>query len=497
MQPVRGESHVMNLSIRLHYRFEFLPIVCAFVGETARAFGASDQEQMALRLAAEETAMSIIESFPGDDENAVFEISCQTHPDGLEYRYSNLGRPVNLESLPGYDARTPEESAESVDGLRLFLARNMVDELEFINLGSQGWQTRMFKRLAAPSTMRVAAAGNPPTWQKEPIGARMAAPADAPEIVQLAYLNYRYSFTKESFYFVEQLRAEMLGLHVVSAIACTSSGSVVGHVARIMDPDCDEMAEVGALMVRPEYRRTPALIPMLYQTITEYRDDHSARIRLAVSKLVTAHALSQRLAFNMGFKPVGLLLSTHSRSRFEAIQTTGGRESTIYAVLPVRRLEPLTLHVPKEHLALMGRLVEQGRLPFDLDDDTADLSAESITAWQRQHDAKSHHATLTAQHYGHDFFSSLRSQAYDLLRDRVDTTVLRLPAWQKVPHGLNQALAEQAFFFSGMMPLTPQRWCLLYTRLTNHHFSFDDVYTGDPLTNELKAYVRQCFEQLT
>lgn len=486
----------MKLSIQLHYRFEFLPIICAFVGETARAFGASDKEQMALRLAAEETCTHIIESFPGDDQDAVFEISCQTHPEGLEYRYSNQGRPINVESLPGYDADAPAESAESADGLRLFLARNMVDELEFINLGSQGWQTRLFKRLAAPSTMRSATEANPVAVTKEPTTARLATEADAHDIVQLAYLNYRYSFAKESFYFADQLRAEIADRRVVSSIACTASGSVVGHVARILDPGCDQIAEIGALMIRPEYRRTPGLLPMLYQAIIVYSDDYTARIQLIISKLVTAHGLSQKLALNMGFKPMALFLSTHPRARFEAIQTTGGRESTIYAVFPVKRLAALTLQVPHEHRAMVARLVEAAGLPFALDDTAADLDASAATDWQRQHDTKSHYATLTAQRYGHDFFSTLRTQAYDLLRERVETTVLRLPAWLPVPPGLNQALADQAFFFSGVVPLAPQRWCLLYTRLTNHHFSFDDVHTGDPLTSELKAYVRHCFEQV-
>lgn len=483
----------MNVSIKVDYRVTWLAVICSFVTETARALGADDAEREKLHLAAEETAMHIMESIPHDDLEDAFEVSCVPHADGVEYIFKNLGPPINVAALPSYDFQTPEAS---LDGLRLFLARKMVDRLEFINQGRDGWRTTFFKRLQAIRHLETA--GTRPD-ENTPAGAEsvatsVAEPSDAFEIVQMAYQNYRYSYAKESFYYAEKLQIELATKQTVSFIARIQSGPIVGHLALFTKENSPSVREVGAVMVRPDYRRSRALLSLL-KTVLRYVDENPERLDFYVSNLVTAHTLSQKLAATMGMKPMALNVSTHPRARFLGIQSSQGRESNLYAVRVNRPQPPFEVYFPEVHAAVAARLFGNLPLTVSLQSTTAEPSAPR-TVWSSAIDTKAGYAILAADTYCTDFAASLRAAAYKLSLEKVDTLSLRLPAWMPVPPRLEEELHRQGFFFCGFVLRNESQWDLAYTRLIQQHFSFDDAQVSDPVAEELKAYVAARHQQL-
>lgn len=482
----------MNVSITVNYRVEWLPTICGFVSETARTYGADEKERADLYLAAEETAMHIIESVPHDDLGDAFEVTCLARADGVEYVFRNIGMPLDVDALPQYDASAPEAS---VDGLRLFLARKMVDRLEFLNRGHDGWRTTFFKHLKTVRFLGEAGdlSASQPTGS-ERITTSIAQPEDAFEIVQLAYLNYRYSYAKESFYYVEKLKEELIAGRIVSFIARAESGALVGHMALIRDEECPAVAEAGAVMVRPEYRRSRGLFSLL-KAVLRYRDDEGDGIQMFTSSLVTAHTLSQKLAATMGIKPMALNVSTHPRARFLGLETGSGRESNLYGVRLQQKPSPSTAYVPEEHLEIARELFANAGCPVEILTDTA-TDFETQTRWSSRHDETTHYTILRAESYGEDFAPSLRAALFELSKERVDTLSLRLPVWLPLPPDLEETLRLQGFFFCGFMHATLERWYLAYARLTNQRFSFDDIEIYDPAAVRLKAYVKEASENL-
>ncbi|MDF3057431.1 MAG: putative anti-sigma regulatory factor, serine/threonine protein kinase [Rariglobus sp.] len=487
----------MNVSLTVDYRVTWLPTLCSFVTETARALGADETEREKLHLAAEETAMHIMESIPHDDLEDSFEVICAPQVDGVEYIFKNLGPPVNVAALPAYDHQAPEES---IEGLRLFLARKMVDRLEFINQGRDGWRTTVFKRLQAMKPLAAtvtAPSGEPgprPAPGSESVTTAIARPADAFEIVQMAYHNYRYSYAKESFYYAEKLQVELASKQTVSFIARIQSGPIVGHLALFTKEHSPTVREVGAVMVRPDYRRSRALLSLL-KTVLRYVDENPERLDFYISNLVTAHTLSQKLAATMGMKPLALNVSTHPRARFMGLQSAQGRESNLYAVRVNREQAPTSIYLPPVHAAIAARLFGNLALNVTLLTDTAEPT-EAQTTWTSSYDAKAGYATLTADRYCVDFPNSLRAAAYKLFLEKVETLALRLPAWQPLPPGLEEELQKQDFFFCGFVHHNEGRWHLAYSRLVQQHFSFDDAQVFDPVAEELKAYVAGRHQQL-
>lgn len=485
----------MNLSIRVFYRSEFLPIVCAFIQSTAQVFGASEKERSELSLAAEEAAMHIIESCPPDNAEDVFEIACHVLADGLEYVFQNLGLPLNVEALPQYDAADPEAS---VAGLRLYLARKMVDRLEFINRGRQGWLTKIHKKIQNLCTLSTVIQPESAGAPAGGLTASIAGSADAWDIVQLAYLTYRYSYAKDYLYYPEQLAAEIESKRMVSAIVRTAAGTLIGHTARILDADCPKIAEIGAIMVHPDYRQSPALL-MMKNAMLRYQDEYTANIQLYVGILATAHPLSQRIAAREGYKPFSLWLSSTEPRRYLGIQTSAGRESHLYAVQAVRKPAPFPIHVPELHTELSAQLFASADLPAVVDSAVA-APVDKRTVWSLSCNQEHGRARLVAQNYGADFVASLRVQSHQLLAEGVKTTMLLLPAWQRPPKDLEEQLAIQFYLFCGFIPFTPEQWHLLYIRLTNQHFSsdaLDAVQIWDPAAEELRAHIRQGFARLS
>lgn len=481
----------MKLALRVFYQPEFLPVVCSFVSTTAQVFGASDKEQSQLGLAAEEAMMHILESFPPEDREDVFEVTCTVRDGGLEFEFNNLGLPPNIEALPTYNIDAPDQTEE---GLRLHLMRQMVDRLEFINRGHEGWRTCFFKSLAAPRQFKAHPEIAPLSESQEKITAHTATPADAYDIVQLAYLTYRYSYAKEFFYFVDQLKAELQSDRLVSFVARTSSGQIVGHMARLLDPDCSAIAEVGAVMIRPEYRSSTGMLALL-KAVLRYRDALSERIQLATSNLVTAHPLSQKLAAIMGYKPLAIFLSTHPRAQYQAMQVQSGRESNLYTIKSLCEIGAFPLHVPASHATLAERLFANAGLPASISTSQT-TPMQPKTVWIKKHENQTHYAKIKAQSLGADFADVLRTAVYELSIERVETIALHLPAWQPLPEGIERALFTQSFFFCGFVASTPQKWFLLYARLSHQRFDFDSVCIHDPVAGELKDYIRLQYETL-
>lgn len=485
---------MLHPSLKVSYKTQWLGTLCAFVTETAQALGAEESERSALHLAAEETAMHILEAIPHDELEDAFEVTCVPHRDGVEYVFRNIGPPINVEALPDYDENAPEDS---IEGLRLFLARKMVDRLEFVNLGRDGWRTTIFKQLQSVHSEVADWVPDDESLEgvkPESVTTTLASPEDAFDIVQMAYMNYRYSYAKEAFYYAEKLEVELREKRIFSFIARAESGPIVGHFAFIRNLEHPTVMEVGAVMVRPEYRRSRGLLSLI-KAVMRYRDESIGEVQLFMSNLVTAHAQSQKLAMTMRMKPMALNLSTHPRARFLGFESGSGRESNLYAVGIREQPAPAVVFVPEVHFDLATTLFGHLGIAAEVKVGRAE-STDTGTHWQSSIDEQAQYGVLRADNFGEDFFNDLRAEALVLSQNKVDTLALRLPAWVPQPADLDDELRKQGFFFCGFVFKDSTHWQVLYTRLTHQRFSFDDVEVYGSEAEALKAYVKKSYETL-
>ena len=484
----------MQIVLKTYYRLEFLPIIVSFVTETARCLGGTDREIASLGMASEEAGLHIIEHFPGEGLNEQFEVTCEVCGDSLRVVFSNMGLPVNHEALPRYEADQPEEN---IDGLGLFLIGKMVDQYEFVNHGRDGWRTIMRKRLdhlKTPASLLDGESDASLALSKEKLRIMPATAEHVPGIVELAYRNYGYSYSKEEFYYVDRLRQAIADGRVRSFVAINPVDRVVGNMAILYGADTHDVAEVGAVMVQPEYRRSMGLVQLIKVVRNEIKGKADSPT-IIEANLVTTHILSQKACGVFHFTPMALKLSVHGRAKFKnlAESVDEQRETLLHAVAVTRPVMPLQLFVPKRHAAVSNRLFTHANLPVKLVDSPSELPEQTVVYIQRHPDAD--YAILFANPPGEDISAVLHAQLFELESDGVKTVYIRFPAWLPLPPALEGDTRILRMFFSGWVVESPDRWWLQYTRLNGQRFDFSHIQLSDPLALELRDYIENCYQE--
>lgn len=484
----------MQFSLKTYYKVAFLPIIVSFVTETARCLGGTQKELSELGMAAEEAGMHIIDHYPGNGLDEQFEVICEPLADGLRVVLSNMGLPVNQEALPRYEAAQPEET---IDGLGLFLIEKMVDRFEFVNQGRSGWRTVMFKRLARMKAPQLPAEEEAAdlALSREKLRIMRAGQEHVPGIVELAYRNYGYSYSKEVFYYVDQLRAALHDGRVKSYIALNPDDRVVGQMALLQSSACPDIAEAGAMMVQPEYRRSMGLLQLIKFVSQVLKDPQEAPL-VVEANLVTTHTMSQKICTMFHFTPMALKLSVHGRALFKSIaeEADEQRETLLHAISVTRPVAPARLFVPVEHAEITRRLFSHAGLAPEFPAGSHQQLPDTTLLTLETHQEEGY-TTILVREPGTDFASQLRARLFDLEAAGIKTVYIRFPGWLPQPDELEKETRALRIFFSGWVVEAPDRWWLQYTRLIAQRFDFDRIQLCDPLAFELRDYVATSFQK--
>lgn len=208
----------------------------------------------------------IIAAYPDDTLKELIQIKLSLDKTGtVQVSVSNAGPPVHLDRIPRFEPSAPTES--NLDGLWYFLAKNFVDHLEFRNLGMDGWQAVLERRLSAASfEPRKADSEGSIDEEIAQFEVRPGRHDDAAELVDLTYDTYGYSYTGPDFYHPSNLSHHLASGEIVSIVA-TADGVIVGNTSISYPPETPCCAYLGALMVKRSYRRSKAIELMISETV--------------------------------------------------------------------------------------------------------------------------------------------------------------------------------------------------------------------------------------
>lgn len=483
------------------YNLQAIPIIRNFIVETAKFYGAQSRESADLECAIEEAAEHIITNYPKDNDG-IFEINCEVEPDKRLFRVilGNKGLPVDLKNIPEYVIENPEDS---IDGLKFFLIKKFTDNFYFVNCGADGWRTVLEKKLLNFSDnhkINVAAEKDPDTdKEKGPTKTTItfAQPEDAYAITKLAYYTYRYTYAKTVFYYPEVLKESIENGNVISFVAKDDQGEIVVHSAYIRSPGCREIGEAGALMSHPAYRKNTAVMRLVKKQ-HQFPIDEDTGLIIIESNLVTTHTGSQRITTLFGFMPIALKISVHERARFIAIESSSPkqRETLLYSVwLPHGMPAVSDIYVPKCHLEMVTGLSDNARLRLTVK--TATTSpVKSNEKLKIRRNREFSLATLQGELYGLDACLDLKNTVKQLCIEGFNTIHLELFAHNPLLADIDAKLSENGFFFTGILPRTPEKWMLLYTYLNNQRINFSDINLCDEKAMELRNYSQKCSASL-
>jgi hypothetical protein len=195
-----------------------------------------------------------------------------------------------------------------------------------------------------PSTNRVILGDRPAQFEHTSLfEIRKAEPNDVLQVPALFYEVYGSSYVNPGVYSAEYLTERMPRGELVSIVAVTRAGRVIGHCALVKDND---RARIAFAVVEYVFRNAGCESRMLAAIIQEARKDCIWGI---ASQSVTHHIFAQKAGQKFGFKRIGLQVGIISeRSMFDGLYPAPGRrQSVAIGYLPLRDGPKVTIYPPR------------------------------------------------------------------------------------------------------------------------------------------------------
>jgi anti-sigma regulatory factor (Ser/Thr protein kinase)/predicted N-acetyltransferase YhbS len=491
----------------------YLPVICAYVKAVAAQLGFDDADIGDIRLAVDEACAHIIETAfePGEEQNLI--ISCQRHPSGLRVTIADKGMPFDPRSIQAYDAHGGPD--RELSGLPFYLIQQTMDEVRFVNKGCEGKELQLTKYLKVPSVETYF------TWEElRPYDTtvesappakytyRLMEATDAIEIAKCVYKTYGYTYPGEHVYYPERLVTMNQSGELVSAVALTESGEVVGHCA--LSGQADELVmEVCQAVVAPAHRGRGVMKELVDLMVKRARQHGLAGLFVMA---VTVHPFSQRATYRYGFRESAVLLAYGPRNvKFKKIadQQLPQRETMVYGYQPLREDAPSRIFPPPHHRSMITRiydylgLVREPAYPegthLSIESRLSTPKASRLSLSTRIKSALGI-ALMDIVGYGPGIEQEVKGKLRDLCYEGIAVVYLNLPLGEPQTAKTCQHFEDLGFFFSGILP-RPAKWispegtkngdwlCLQY--LNGPRIDYDLLHIHSDFGGELVRYIRE------
>ncbi len=439
----------LQTQLRIPADGRFLPLVQNYVRELAHTVGLSERDILALELAAEEAFQNISDHAYPDGAPGDVLVSAELLKSELRLSFQDEGLPFD----PALLARPGARPASETTGLGLKLIHNAVDEALWVNRGKQGKVLCLVKRL--PQVEEVAEdrsdeGAKLPRAPEQEYEVRPLRQDEALQVARLFWLTYGFSYKSEAFYRPEGLLDMVDRGTLVSYVAVTGDGEVVGHAA-LLRPEPVPMAEMAMLVVSPAHRGR-GLMERFTSSLTE-RAGELGLFGVSFNP-VTSHTVSQKQTISsMGARPSGLDLAACPPRLFKGMrleETPPRRESYIHCFKYLTPPTPATAYVPERHRGMVSAIYEHlGRvLTLPPAAETNGPGAYSVS-FDR---GLSKGVVRVTQADGRQW-PEIRRAALDLLDlARAEVVHIDLPLAQAATSDLCEKAESAGFFFAGVWP---------------------------------------------
>ena len=471
-----------------------MPVIRDFVGNVAKGMGFGEEERASIELAAEEAASNVILHAFAPGEEASFSVICETTALGLKIILQEMGRPFDPSLVPECAPAGPDPaSSEGVRGICLM--RGKMDEVSFHNLGRGGKETHLFKYLDQRSVGSCRTAEELDETQKARIEAKLPKgsvsylvrrmkPEEAVEVAKCAYEAYGYSYLYEHIYYPERIRRFNDTGKLVSYVAVTAEGEIIGHAA-IRNGAGRDVGEIGVAFVKPKFRGQGCLKDLTEALIQEGKRRGFTGLRLSA---VTSHPYSQKAALKCGFGACCLRLARLDAEEFLEIPTgKRKRESLLTAFRYLHPPPAFRIFAPLHHGEMILRIYEGlGAHPQWAREEMGlpqGPSSVRVTA------DPYHTAKIEIDRYGEDVVDGVKRHLKALCLDRIEAVYLYLHLGDPLTAGMTAEFEKMGFFFAGINPDSPGTDLLVLQFLNNLAVDTSRLQIASEMGRQIAAYI--------
>jgi anti-sigma regulatory factor (Ser/Thr protein kinase) len=475
----------------------FLPLASAFVQELSSLAGLASKEVQYLQLAVEEACIGILERNSDSEEKTAFTLKGELGSSALTLAILDRGLPFDPRSVPSFSPQQAGEgswtAASNWSGLSLYLIRNAVDRVEWINHGPEGNEVRLTRYLPQfHITERLAETELAPFREAEPPAPeqsytlRRLLPEDAIGVSQCLYRAYGYSYPDDYMYYPKRIINMNDSLELTSVVAVDEAKSVVGHCA-LVHHDRGSVAELDHAVVAPANRKGGLL-----KRMTAFLEEEALSMKLngIYVQAVTSHTFSQRVIEQLGYRECAIFLGLLPASiRFKKIKEGSLSQRESCAVYYKKVGAPLesTAYAPERHREIlqeiyqnlgMGARFLDGCLP------------EGQGALQASYHSSLGFGEIRVIRAGTESRTEIKRGLLDLIEIAgAETIYLDLPLAQAGTPELCAAAEAEGFFFSGLGPGFAADGDVLTLQYLKGKFDILQVQMASTFGQRLRGYI--------
>jgi serine/threonine-protein kinase RsbW len=307
---------------------------------------------------------------------------------------------------------------------------------------------------------------------------------------------YGDNYPSHEVYEPEEIARLNISGDMLSVVAKTPEGEIVGHYALIIENREARLGELGQAVVVPGHRGRGLMGKM--RSLLERLAVDEGLVGL-YSAPVTTHTYSQRVNFAAGSRETAIVLG-YVPQTITFREIPGGtslpqRETVIVFFKYLGTPQRTEVYVPRPHRSMVRAIYDHLDAPRTVrDGEDAPLAEKSDLEFRKSQQWAC--AWIGFSEYGSDFLRIFGSLTGDLFCKGIETIHVDLPLTHPLTPAYCATLEEMGFFFIGIIPsFLAGSDSLRLQYLDSPIIDFSLINVHSPFAEKLIRYVRGEYEK--
>ena len=432
---------------------QYLSPVLDFNESICRGLSMDTREVLKTRLALEEAIMNVIIHGLREDSGETITFEFIISDACLVISIKEKGIPFDVNVMQRDMDTRPDMDTQK--GIGSSLIGYAVDKVEYLYNGREGKETKLIKYLTSDDDNRSREI--PPLVPLAKTVDRSFRiipfePADALDISRLVWNAYGYTYSHGDYiYYPDRLTEHNCDKSLVSMVAKSSDGQVIGHAGLHYNGPYDPVPEIGMAFVDPRYRRLN-VFHQLNQALIEHARRNNAKGFFV--EAVCSHIGSQSAADHYDLFPVGLMPCLFpAKTKYKGISDAITNRESALSFIHLFDNSDRTIYPPSRHGKMIESLYQTAGINYTIGNADKYIIEETPGTLIVSSLPPDYGGTIFEIHrYGKDTVKEIRRIASDLVGEGIQVMLLQLPLEDPWTPEKTVEFEAMGFFFSGIRP---------------------------------------------
>lgn len=473
-----------------------LPVSIQFISQIGQILALDQKEILHLEMATEEAVSNVIQHFSDiPDKSERINIHCGLDDNQLVISIFERGIPFKN----NHSQRYSTDSVESMDlpGLGQLLMSNVMDNVEFFNLGKRGKETRLTKILKSIPTELLEQINSRNSIKRirenNPI-IRKADLDDIEEICRLAWKCFGYSQRELLYDFNELLKKVQLG-EFIPFVAFDSSGqNMIYQLGLQIDPSNRKVMELALAFSDTKYK-SPDISRKVCDLVIAFFEENN--LDGYYDKCVSMHSVSQKLSqIIMKTSPSAILFAYGPPRNIKMRNVAQQDWPTLVKHYRALNKSKTTIYPPKHHIAIINEIYSWIELEREYGKPKPAVVSETPSVEVDDSYENPNGAVLKIKQITSSTLSEIEREWHRCLNQMKNAVFIYLPLNDPACPKLVEDCESLGFFFGGIMPHVHFGGDRLFLQYIDPNISLGEIRIHGSKTEKLLLYINNEYEKV-